>query len=688
MLRILPLLLAQCIQLTNADGGEIVITAEDGPPLVVRPGAGATYVAHGFSGESRIPHPMVEWLMNCNDIVQLSGKEIGSQFATPGSLPAPPSTLLSVPLRRKQKAIGLMLLWHEREMRFRQEEIEQINAIADISRLVVANARLSARSDQDPARRTRELATLLGATNAFASAQSALELIETLCGNILQAVGSTFCRIYVLELDELVIRAACTIRPLEWEPSIGRRLSLDALPRYRTLLAAGEPMLLQAEDASDLNELEQSLIFGCTNRWGLLLPLAVRGQKLGVIELGEMRNRGKNPYSDAKIGLCRAMALQGALVLENLLAAEAAVRQNEQLTRLTQSVADGILLIDAQGTIRFANPAAEAMLGLSTAEILGRECREALRPVRDGDDADCDPNCPVRNSAAALRGPTVQVKEWIRRTDGTALLVNHTLSPYADRNGTATGLISVMRDITREEEMNRLRSDFVSLVSHEIRAPLTKIITSAELLVKLELDEATRQQMVSVLNKESKYLGHIVDEVLQSSRLDEGRADISLEPLCLGPLIEQTVDLHRSRHPDHQFETQIPAQPLFALGDVVAVQVILENLVQNAVNYSEPGTLIRVTLGERNERVVIGVIDQGIGIPKDKLAIIFERYRRYSDGSRRKVPGVGLGLYITKKLVEIQQGKIWVTSEPGLGSRFYFSLNKLGGMDGEGSDHR
>ncbi len=689
MLRILPLLLKQSLRLCGADGGEIFLTSEDGPEVALRPGSGSMFIAQNIDGENAIPRPLIDWLIERNEIIHISSKEADTRLTIPGTLLANPTTLLSIPLRCEQKSIGLLLLWHLGERRFRQEEIEQINAIADISRLVVSNSQLHAQMDQALLRRTKELSTLLAATAAFASVQSVPDLIETLAGNILQSVGSTFCRIYLVEQEkDVVIRAACAIRELDWDPGIGRRFPLDALPRHRESVVAGETVILEQEDAGSLDDLERSLVFCCKNQWALLMPLTVKGRGIGVIELGEMRSRETNPYSEMRIAMCRAMAQQGALALENIRATESIAHQSEQITLLTKSVADGILLIDSQGKIEFVNPAAEGILGSSASEVVGHACKDIMHPSPNGHDEGCEPNCPVHNAKAALHSPIAQFKEWITRPDGTAVLVNHSMSPFTDQNGVSTGLISVFRDVTREEEMSRLRSDFVSLVSHEIRAPLTKIMTSGELLAKLELDEAMRRQMLEVLNKETKYLGHVVDEVLTSSRLDEGRVEICLEPLCLGPLIEQIVDMHRTRYTDYEFEAQIPAQPLFALGDLVSVQVILENLLQNAVNYSDPGTVIRVTLNERNERVVIGVIDQGVGIPKDKLGIIFERYRRYSDASRRKVPGVGLGLYITKKLVEAQQGRIWVASEPGLGSRFYFSLGKLGGVDGEGSDNR
>jgi PAS domain S-box-containing protein len=685
--RILPLLLEQSIRLCDADGGEIFVSSENGPELFVLTGRDIASGACNDGAENPIPRPLVDWLSQRNEIVHISGKEADPRFAIPGTLLAHPTTLLCFPLRREQQTIGLLILWHKGERRFRQEEIEQVSVIADISRFVVSDMQVLAQTDQALLRRTKELSMLLAATTAFASLQSVAELVETLCWNILESVGSTFCRIYLLEQGrEVTIRAACAIRDLSWEPGVGRSFSLESLSRHRQAVVGGEPVILTEDDSGDLDQLEQSLVFCCGNQSALLMPLAVRGRSLGIIVLGEMRSRDKNPYSEMKIAMCRAMALQGALALENMRAIESIAHQNEQIALLTKSVADGILVVDSEGEIQFLNPAAERMLGRSADQVLGRDCRDVLHPAHNGHGEACEPDCPVRNAKAALSSSTFQFKEWITRSDGTAVLVNHNMSPFADVSKEATGLISIFRDVTREEEMNRLRSDFVSLVSHEIRAPLTKITASAELLAKRQLDEPTRQRMVEVLNKESKYLAHIVDEVLQSSRLDEGGLELSFEPLCLGPLIEQIVDMHRSRYSDYDFETQIPAQPLFALGDLVSVQVILENLLQNAVNYSEPGSVITATLTERGDHAVVGIIDQGVGIPKDKLGMIFERYRRFTE-TGRKVPGFGLGLYITKKLVEAQQGRIWVASELGHGSRFYFSLKKLGGPDGEGSNH-
>ncbi len=554
---ILPLLLEQSIRLCDADGGEIFMPSQDGPQVYMQTGREVPSVTRADGADKPIPRVLIDWLIQRNDILQLSEKEADPRFAIPGTLLARPATLLSFPLRHEQQRIGLLVLWHEGEKRFRQDEIDRLSAVADIGHYVVSSAQLLERRDDALVRRTKELSTLLAATTAFASLESVAELVETLCWNILESVDSTFCRIYLLEQrGEIAIRAACAIRNLSWEPGVGRRFSLESLACHRQVIVGGEPILLTLEDSGHLDELERSLLFGCGNPSALLMPLAVRGHSLGIVGLGEMRSRHKSPYSETKIAMCRAMALQGALALENMRGIESMAQQ----------------------------------------------------------------------------------------------------------------------------------SDFVSLVSHEIRAPLAKITASAGLLGKLPLDDPVRQHLLDVMNKESAYLGLIVDEVLQSSRLDEGRLDLSCEPLCLGPLIEQIVDMHRSRNSDYDFRTEVPAQALFALGDLVSVQVILENLLQNAVNYSEPGSAITVTLAERGDDVVVGVIDHGVGISHDKLGMVFERYRRLAE-TGRKVPGVGLGLYIAKKQVEAQQGKIWVVSEPGNGSRFYFSLKRLGEPDGKGFDH-
>jgi PAS domain S-box-containing protein len=530
--------------------------------------------------------------------------------------------------------------------------------------------------------RTRELSLLLAASHTFASSHTLPDLLEALCRTLLEAAQSTWCRVSILESDgkTLEVRAVRSIRALDWSLGLGRAFPLDALPKHRQAVISGEPTVLTAGSAEvELAEPERSMILGYQTRSALLLPLIGARQALGIATLGEMRIWERNPYSQEKVALCRAMAKQAGLAVENLQTFERMVRQNEEIRLIANSVADGILLTDLDGRIQFLNPAAERLLGCDFQAAIGRKCAQVLGRIADDGPTPCDPDCPLQDMTHLVPGAkAVQLKERIARPDGTKVLLSHRMNPVVDAQGRLTGVVTVLHDLSHEEEAVHLKSEFLALVSHELRAPLSNIAASADLLAQPALDPVLKTEMAKTLSKESSRLARMVDEMLEASRLEQGHIELALEPLALKPLIEQMVSSFRSRYPDYRFEMHLPEAPLFALGDLVSVQVILENLIRNATDYSRPGCPITITAAEQGDRVVVRVTDQGIGITPDELRRVFERFRRVPDNHGARTPGFGLGLYIARMLVEAQRGTIGAESKPGHGSCFYFDLEKLG----------
>lgn len=533
-------------------------------------------------------------------------------------------------------------------------------------------------SDQTLSRRTRELAILVEASTAFSSTHSLDALLQTMCHTMTESVESTFCRVYLLEEDgqRLTLRAACALRDAPGAPGTVRTYPLSVLPWHSQALARGEPLVLvRSQDEAKIPEPERTLLFHPQYCSVLLMPLSLQDRRLGVAVLGEIRAWERTRFTSEKVELCRAISRQGALALENILALESSSKQGREIKLVIDNVADGIFRTDPDLHLLTFNPAAERITGYSANQVLGRSCCEIMQGLSEDGTPLCARGCPLHRLANSPRvaGP-ITVKEWITRHDGTKVLVAHSVMPILDPNDRLLGAVSVIRDITREEELVRLKSEFISMVSHELRTPLANISASAELLAKLELDTAAEKDMLHILNQECSRLMRLVDQVLEASRLEKGQIQPTVEPLALVPLIEQMVNLYRSRYRAFHFDIQAGPPLPVALGDLVLVEIVLENLIQNTVNYSPEGSTITVSAQEREGMVHVCVADQGIGIPADQLDSIFQRFHRLSNPQSKKVSGFGLGLYIARLLVEAQGGVIWAESQPGQGSRFCFTL--------------
>lgn len=231
--------------------------------------------------------------------------------------------------------------------------------------------------------------------------------------------------------------------------------------------------------------------------------------------------------------------------------------------------------------------------------------------------------------------------------------------------------------------LDHMKSGFISMVSHELRSPLSHIIASTELMREANLSSEQQQDLLNIVYAQSNRLNRFVEQILDISQLEADTVKAEQKPVALKPLIEQIIKAFEIKANTHRFELTVPEEPTIVLGDEGKIQTVLDNLLENAVNYSPKGSRISIEVSDRDKEVVTSVIDEGIGIPANQLERIFERFHRVNASDDQEQYGYGLGLYISKRLIEIQGGSIWAKSEVGRGSRFSFSLPKWSLASGE-----
>lgn len=251
------------------------------------------------------------------------------------------------------------------------------------------------------------------------------------------------------------------------------------------------------------------------------------------------------------------------------------------------------------------------------------------------------------------------------------------------------GLFGVMRsasqqlhrqsaELARHEAqsvVDRLTTEFVSIVSHELRTPLTALVGFSELLLTQAVEPAEQREWTENMHAASRRLTALVEDLLDVSRIEEGRVELKRQPVDLRAAVSVVLAELRVHADRHRFEEQYrdPLPPLLADPDKLAQ--ILTNLISNAVKYSPAGGPVTIAARAANGTVHLSVADRGLGLPPAELPHIFERFHRVQDEARRQIPGTGLGLYITRRLVELQDGRIWAESAgPGGGSSFHVEL--------------
>ncbi|MBN2246474.1 MAG: GHKL domain-containing protein, partial [Candidatus Aminicenantes bacterium] len=235
------------------------------------------------------------------------------------------------------------------------------------------------------------------------------------------------------------------------------------------------------------------------------------------------------------------------------------------------------------------------------------------------------------------------------------------------------GLILTTRTIARELELSRMKSDFVSTISHEFKSPLSSIRQLSEMLQSGRVpSEEYRQQYYDVLVEQSERLSLLIDNILDFSKIEEGKKEFDFRMIDIGPLLKETVSAIQDqvRHKNFEIKLKIDEPMSLVRADRAAIAQVLTNLIDNAVKYSGSSKKMIVSAFTEDQHLVIEVKDFGIGIRKEEIDKVFERFYRVGDELTRQVKGSGLGLTLVKQIVDVHKGTVSVESEPGKGSRF------------------
>lgn len=431
----------------------------------------------------------------------------------------------------------------------------------------------------------------------------------------------------------------------------------------------------------DPERLQKNQIFRSLGLQSLIaLPLTVDERCLGGILLGGSQER---VFSNEEIELAKLMAHQISLFLENALLAHGADVERVVSRAVLDSMADGVMTLDWEKRITSFNRAAEAITGWPAERAIGRTCEEVLRAQyfcgvggsqkRTGG---CSESCPLVqllvDQGTMDRGLTVEGS--ILTADGESRYVSSTYSVVADK-GDPMGAVVLFRDITEKRAFEQMKSDYAAALSHDLKTPLTAMKGYAVTLLRHgeKLDEETRKDALEVINSEIDRVTRMFDNLLHQARIEAGQQGRFIEPVPLAQVIKRVMSVHQMSSRRHQFSTEVPEQ-LAVRADRDQLEQILNNLVSNAVKYSPRGCSIHLTASAEDRTALIEVTDTGPGIPEDQLGYVFERFRRVQDRMSRKVSGSGLGLYITRMLVEGMEGEVGVRSEFGAGSTFWFRL--------------
>ncbi len=358
--------------------------------------------------------------------------------------------------------------------------------------------------------------------------------------------------------------------------------------------------------------------------------------------------------------------------------AEAATQQeHRRLETLVETSPVGIVVVDSGGRLVLVNREAERITDFTYREGDPLEALEqgGVRRRPDGSEYASE-ELPIRR--ALYRGETVRAEEVsFHFADGRTVpaLVNAT--PITGPGGEVAGAIAIMQDITPLEELEKLRGEFLGVVSHELKTPLTAIKGSAAMALgrRRPLDAAQAQELFEIIDDQADRLAELVDNLLDMTRIEAGSLAVSPEPTDLQTLLEDARAASDRGGTEHEIEIQLPDDLPSVDADRRRIGQVLLNLLSNAAKFSPQGEPITITVEREASQVTVHVRDRGRGIPADKIPHLFKKYSRVHEPQGRGLQGTGLGLAICKGIVEAHGGRIWAGSEgEGRGSTFSFTL--------------
>ncbi len=346
---------------------------------------------------------------------------------------------------------------------------------------------------------------------------------------------------------------------------------------------------------------------------------------------------------------------------------------------LFASIGDGAIATDAFGKITQVNPVALNILGYRESELVGQWFPKKIVAITDEGATMNLIDRPI--TRAFLTGLPVSEKMLYRRKNGLTVPVSISVSPILLDNK-PIGAIQVFRDITVEQEIDRMKSEFISLASHQLRTPLSAIKTYSHMLVDGYMGEVTPAQKKSLrtIISATNRMNELISTLLNITRIESGTIAVTPKQLQMNKVVDEVIKEISLMAADKSIELTMRVEgktSLMVKTDNLILKEIITNLVSNAIKYTPDEGKVTVSIRARTHDIQVSVIDTGWGIPKYAQDQIFSKFFRAHNIVKRETTGTGLGLYLVKGLLDRLGGKIWFESEEGKGTTFTFSLPRL-----------
>ena len=410
---------------------------------------------------------------------------------------------------------------------------------------------------------------------------------------------------------------------------------------------------------------------------GVCVPLVIekRDEENRVIDkstigvLHAFNKRHGEDFNEEDVRLLERMARNVGSIIANLQMYREVVEEKEELAQTFESLTSGLVLISPEERILQINATARAVFS-APQDALGKDVSTVINDEKVVK--------AIQNALSSGDSGKVETHVILGNSERIYEIQFATVS---GQDGKGIGVVAILSDVTEVRNIDRMKSSFVAMASHELRTPLTAIKGfSSTLLEGLDVDMYSKEdqrEFLGIVVGECDRLRRLIDDLLNTSRIEAGE---SLKPnythVDIRTLLDKVQKVQQQATTKHTVKLEVANElPASIVGDEDKLDQILTNLLNNAIKYAPNGGDVTIHAKREGNELVIGVKDQGLGIPKDHLGKVFEKFHRVNNEDNRKIYGTGLGLFLVKHLVEgVHMGKIWCESEVGVGSDFIFRI--------------
>ncbi len=519
-------------------------------------------------------------------------------------------------------------------------------------------------------RQTRELVSMIEIARLMGQSRDLKATLEHASAWIAEAINAD--RVAIFTLKEETLRLIAQYPPPHSRTliRIATELSFDGYPYITSAIRGQEQIILNSKNNYDRLSGVYALLGSQEAGPAIIQPLMHKGQILGVLFAGN--DRSETPFSSNEARICHSVAAPVSAAIDSTRLYQRLARSLQALEKeagqreaILESIAEGVIVIDLQGRAAMMNAAAEAILETQRERVLGRPLGQALKALTRKQKTDLG-----RLSQAA--DPLTTLFDLA----GKQIQVN--AAPVRTAMGDHLGMVAVLRDVTQEVQAEQAKREFISSISHELRTPLTAILGYTEALVGGMAGELTETQahFVEIIHKNTRHMIGMANNLIALSEAERGDIELEYSELDLYQFLPEILDSFSAELEQRQITGGLDLADTLPLlwADPHRLRLAIANLIDNAIRFTLPGGEVTIGAALRTlpagEMCAIWVQDTGIGIPPQEQERVWERFYRAPGPLEIEAGGLGIGLFITRSLVQAHGGQVHLDSTPGKGSRF------------------